>query len=76
MKYWIQLTKHFDTLDWTQRVEIPVKWTMEAHPALSPSRPSREHAKQYAKREHKCAHNYADRPQDTGIAGKGNSCGI
>jgi len=70
------LTEHFDTLDRTQRVEVPVKRTVEAHSALSSPGASRQHAEQHAEGEHKGAHDYADRPQDTGIAGKSDPCGV
>jgi len=53
-----------------------MKWTVETHSALPPPRSSREHAEKYAEREHKGAHNYADRSQDTGIASKGDSCSV
>lgn len=56
------LTEHFDTLDRAQRIEVPVKRTVESHPALPTPGPPREHAEQDAEREHKGAHDYADRP--------------
>lgn len=49
---------------------------MESHPALPTPGPPRKHAEQYAKREHKGAHDYADRPQDARVAGEGDSRGV
>lgn len=73
---WWKLTEHLDTLHRAERVEIPVKRTVEAHPALPPPGPPRQHAQQHAEREHKGAHDYADRPQDAGIAGEGDPRGV